>query len=101
MGVGTGWEKSGWMGPEPSIQFYPQMQTPSLSERARGGHHLGESHELADVFRQEDHVAILGHHGNESLQRFQVQVVHLLVSFSFRLIFRANWKEGWVGGWFT
>lgn len=70
------------------------METFSLSERARGGSHLCESHELADVFRQKDHVAILGHDGNETLQGFQVQVVHLLVSFRLRLTFRTNWKEG-------
>lgn len=69
------------------------MDTFSPFERARGGHHLCESHELADVFRQKDHVSILGHHSNETLQCFQVQVVHLLVGLSFRLIFRAHWKE--------
>lgn len=72
------------------------METFSLSEGARGGCHLCESHELADVLRQKDHVTILGHHGNETLQGFQIQVVHLLVSVGFRFIFRANWKNrGW------
>lgn len=69
------------------------MKTFVPFEGGRGVCHLGQSHELADVFRQKDHITILGHHGNETLQGFQVQVIHLLVSLSFRFILRADWKE--------
>lgn len=41
--------------------------------------YLRESHEFVDVLGQEDHVTIWCYHGDEALQRLQVQAVHLSV----------------------
>lgn len=41
--------------------------------------YLREPHEFADVLGQEYHVAVGRYHGDEALQRLQVQTVHLSV----------------------
>lgn len=41
--------------------------------------YLREPHELGDVLGQKDHVAVRRYHGDEALQRLQVQAVHLSV----------------------
>lgn len=80
-------------GQDHPLASIPHMKTLIPFEWGRGRCHLGKSHELADIFRQEDHITVLGHHSNETLQGLQVQVIHLLVSLSFRLILRTDWKE--------
>lgn len=41
--------------------------------------YLSEPHDFVDVLGQEYHVAVRCYHGDEALQRLQVQTVHLSV----------------------
>lgn len=52
--------------------------------------YLRKPHEFVDVLGQEDHVAVWRYHGDEALQRLQVQTVHLSVLIAAAA---AAWRE--------
>lgn len=54
--------------------------------------YLREPHELVDVLRQIYHITIWCYHGNEALQRLQVQTVHLSVLVAMAGA-AAAWRE--------
>lgn len=58
----------------------------------RVGAYLRQPHELVDILRQEDHVAVGRYHGDEALQRLQVQTVHLSVLLAVSAA-AAAWRD--------
>ncbi len=63
--------------------------------------YLREPHEFVDVLRQEYHVAIGRYHGDEALQRLQVQTVHLSVLVAITAAVAAAWREKQKTRWVT
>lgn len=63
--------------------------------------YLREPHEFVDVLRQEYHVAVGRHHGDEALQRLQVQTVHLSVLVAIAAATATAWREGQRTRWVT
>lgn len=55
--------------------------------------YLREPHEFVDVLGQEYHVAVGRYHGDEALQRLQVQTVHLSVLVAVTAAAAAAWRE--------
>lgn len=62
--------------------------------------YLREPHEFADVLGQEYHVAVGRYHGDEALQRLQVQTVHLSVLIAVTVA-AAACRDGQKTRWVT
>lgn len=63
--------------------------------------YLREPHEFVDVLGQEYHVAVGRYHGDEALQRLQVQTVHLSVLVAVTAAVATAWRERQKTRWVT
>lgn len=55
--------------------------------------YLCEAHELVDVLGQKYHITVWCYHGDEALQRLQVQAVHLSVLIAVTAAARTAWRR--------